>query len=123
MTAAKVDNAQVQLRITGTVPAGKFLTGINADGTVATGIPAFTHFAVAGNISANYTTIDNALCNGNPNAILLITANWNPPGGSGIYNTNALGVFYNNPKWAIFNQNSLVAFPVNSAYNVFVLKP
>jgi hypothetical protein len=34
--AGKVDSSQVQLRVTGTAPAGQFVTGIQANGTVTT---------------------------------------------------------------------------------------
>ncbi|HXT39401.1 MAG TPA: hypothetical protein VN887_05210, partial [Candidatus Angelobacter sp.] len=37
VNAANVDNTQVQLRITGTAPAGQFITGIAANGSVTVG--------------------------------------------------------------------------------------
>jgi hypothetical protein len=37
VNAAKIDNTQVQLRITGTAPAGQFITGVGANGTVTVG--------------------------------------------------------------------------------------
>jgi hypothetical protein len=37
VTSAKIDSTTVQRRVTGTAPSGSFLTGINQDGTVATG--------------------------------------------------------------------------------------
>jgi hypothetical protein len=37
VSAANVDNTQVQLRITGTAPAGQFITGIAANGNVTVG--------------------------------------------------------------------------------------
>ena len=38
----------------------------------------FVHVATAANITSNWTTIDHPLTNGNPNAIILVTPNWNP---------------------------------------------
>ena len=70
--------------------------------------------------ASDYTTIDNPLTNGNPNALLLVTPNWNPGGVGGIYNNHAIGVWYTGSKWSIFNQD-LAAIPVGAAFNVYVL--
>jgi hypothetical protein len=85
--------------------------------------PAFIHRALAPNITGNYTTIDHPHCNNDPNAILMVTQNWNPGGGAGVYNNRAIGVWYDNiaARWAIFNQD-LAAMPVNAAFNVVVIK-
>jgi hypothetical protein len=88
---------------------------------VGTGTPVFIHQATASNTSGNATTIDHPLCNGDSNAILIVTPNWNPGGGVGVYNTNAVGVYYTGVKWAIFNQDNN-PMPINSAYNVLVVK-
>lgn len=77
--------------------------------------------ATASNSSGDYTILDNAATNGNPDAIILLTHNWNPGGGSGIYDSHALGVFYiKSPtnKWAIYHQD-LTAIPSNASYNVY----
>ena len=84
--------------------------------------PVFIHRAGSGNITGNYTTIDHPLCNSDPNAILIVTPNWNPGGAGGTYNTNTIGVWYTGSRWAIFNQNA-VDMVTNSAYNVLVVKP
>jgi hypothetical protein len=84
--------------------------------------PVFIHRSNAGNISANYTIIDHPQTNGDPNAILIITPNWNPGGLGGTYNTNPIGVFYHgSDRWAIFNQN-LAAMTVSQSFNVLVVK-
>ena len=85
--------------------------------------PVFIHRSHAGNISGNTTEINHALTNGDPNAILIITPNWNPGGVGGTYNANPIGVFYNNgtARWAIFNQN-LATMTVNQSFNVLVIK-
>jgi hypothetical protein len=82
----------------------------------------FVHTATAGNIAGNYTKIDNALTNGNPNAIVFTTPNWNPGGVGGTYDKHAIGVWYDAGKWAIFNQDT-AAMPVGAPFNVLVPNP
>jgi hypothetical protein len=84
----------------------------------------FVHQATAANISGNYTVIDHPLINGNPNAIVFVTPNWNPGNVGGTYNNHNIGIWYSSSqqKWAIFNQD-LAAMPVNAAFNVLVLVP
>ncbi len=97
--------------------------GIKVTGAgVGTSGPAFIHRAQAGNTSGHITIIDNPFSNGDPNAILIVTANWNPGGGGGVYNNHAIGVYYSASRWSIFNQD-LVAMPNNAAFNVLVIKP
>jgi hypothetical protein len=80
----------------------------------------FVHVATAANIYASYTTvIDHPLTNGNPNAIILVTPNWNPGGAGGINDPHPIGVIYSSGKWAIFNQDS-AAMPVGAAFNVII---
>ncbi|MCA1740779.1 MAG: hypothetical protein LC740_18750, partial [Actinobacteria bacterium] len=58
--------------------------------------------------------------NGNPNAVLYVTQNWNPGGREGgTYNDHPVGVWYdtNREKWAIFNQDR-AAIPEGAAFNV-----
>jgi hypothetical protein len=83
---------------------------------------AFVHTATAGNIENNHTHIDHPLSNGNPNAMVLVTQNWNPGGGIGIYNDHKIGVFWDDVagKWAIFNQD-YVSMPEGAAFNVMVI--
>ena len=44
----------------------------------------FVHTATATNTGFNYTLIDHPLTNNNPNAIVLVTQNYNPGGGADI---------------------------------------
>ena len=90
--------------------------------TAGSGI--FVHTATAGNSSGNQTSIDNALTNGQPNAIVFTTPNFNPGGGTGTYDNHNIGVYYDilTSQWAIFNQNGGV-IPVNAAFNVLLLVP
>lgn len=83
---------------------------------------AFVHTATAANkLSANGTDITNPMCDGDANAILIVTQRLNPSGI--VYNNSPIGVYYNTirGKWEIFNQNS-VAIPNNAQFNVLVIK-
>lgn len=83
---------------------------------------AFVHTATAANkLSANGTDITNPMCDGDPNAILIVTQKLNPSGI--VYNNAPIGVYYNTVrnKWEIFNENN-VAIPTNAQFNVFVIK-
>ncbi|NJK45540.1 MAG: hypothetical protein HC933_15835 [Pleurocapsa sp. SU_196_0] len=93
--------------------------------------PAFVHQAIASNSFGNYTCINNALTNNRPNAILIVTQNFNPNGtlvDSGVYNDESIGVFYGTSsldpvafnKWCIFNQDTSSLIPVNADFNVLV---
>jgi hypothetical protein len=82
----------------------------------------FVHKATAANTSGHITTIDYPLTNNKPNAILLVTPNWNPGGVGGTYNNHPIGVYYTGGKWTIFNQD-FAAMPPNAAFNVIVPRP
>jgi hypothetical protein len=85
-----------------------------------TSTPAFIHQATAGNTAGDETTIDNPHCNNHPHAILIVTQNWNPGGGTGHYNAHPIGVYYYGSRWAIFNEDS-TSMPTNVAFNVLVI--
>jgi len=83
---------------------------------------AFVHTAtLASKVSTNGTDITNPMCDGDPNAILIVTQKLNPSGI--VYNNSAIGVYYNpnRNKWEIFNQNG-VAIATNAQFNVLVIK-
>jgi hypothetical protein len=82
---------------------------------------AFVHEATIANTIFHYTFLDHPLANGRPNAIILVTQNWNPGGGSGVYNDAVTGVFYNalNQRWAIYNED-LGTMPAGASFNVLV---
>jgi hypothetical protein len=86
-----------------------------ADGELA----AFTHTANASNSSGDYTLLDNPNSNGNPNAILSVTQNWNGSRTGGVYNNHNIGVWYTGSRWAIFNQDG-AAIPSGAQFNVAV---
>jgi hypothetical protein len=85
--------------------------------------PVFIHRATAASISGHITTIDHPLCNGDPNAILIITHNYSADTSSTPYEPNAVGVWYNGSRWTVYHENTIVAMPVGRAFNVIVIKP
>ena len=84
-----------------------------------TGTAVFVQTATLANSGGDSTYIDNPHTNNNPDAIVLVTQNWNPSGASGTYNDHPIGVWYftSAQKWAIFNQDE-VNMPVNASFNV-----
>ena len=83
----------------------------------------FVHRATAANSAGDISpSIDNALTNGHPNAILFATPNLNPGGVGGTYNNHNFGVYYDSGQWAVFNQDG-VTIPVGAAFNVLVPNP
>ena len=82
----------------------------------------FVHTATAANITSNWSYIDHSLTNENPNAIVLVTQNWNPGGVGGTYNNHPIGVWYSGgaKKWAVFNQD-LASMPDGAAFSVIVI--
>ena len=81
----------------------------------------FVHIATAANIDAHTTLIDHPLTNGNPGAIIIVTPNSNPGGGSATYHDHYIGVFYNftHGQWGIYNEDGM-AMAVGDAFNVII---
>jgi hypothetical protein len=80
------------------------------------------HEASSENTVGNSTYIDLPGINGDPDALLLITPNWNPNGRTdGIYNNHNVGVWYDESRgcWAIFNQDQS-RIPLGAAFNVAI---
>jgi len=104
-------------------------SGAGSGGTSGAGSPAavgfdaaFVHTSTGDNISANSTYLDHPLLNGNPDAVVYVTQNWNPSGSGGTYNDHPIGVWYDGGRdqWAVFNQDR-DAMPEDAAFNVAVL--
>ncbi len=77
---------------------------------------AFQHRATAQTTGGSHLTrIDHPLTNGNPNAFLLVTPVY------GLYDTNAIGVWYNGRNWTVFHQNRQ-PMKEGSLFNVLVLQ-
>ena len=86
------------------------------------GAPAFIHAAAAANVVSNGTYIDNPLTNNRPDAILLVTPNWNPGGiSTGTDHNHPIGVYYDARvgKWKIFNQDRILGFADNASFNIY----
>jgi hypothetical protein len=81
----------------------------------------FVHHAELNNAVGNSTYLDDPLTNGNPDAVLSITQNWNPGGSTGVYNNHPTGVLYDKDvkKWAIYNRDD-APMPDGAAFNVAV---
>jgi hypothetical protein len=94
---------------------------IKVSGTVKA---AFVHTATAASITAALcqwcTVISNALTDGDPNAILIVT----PVYENGIYVEDPIGVYYAAGTWRIFLQSHSVGspMPTNAKFNVLVIK-
>ncbi len=79
------------------------------------------HRAAPANTLANSTYLDHPSANGNPNAVLTVTANWNPGGEAGTYNNHLVGVEYDasRERWTVSNLD-LEPMPLRAAFNVAV---
>ncbi len=82
---------------------------------------SFVHHAVPDDTITNSTYLDNPLTNGEPDAVLSVTQDWNPGGGRGVYNDHPVGVVYEQDvqQWAIYNQDG-AQMPDGAAFNVAV---
>lgn len=89
---------------------------------IGTSTAAFIHLTSATNVSSYVTFIDNPVCNGDPNAILLVTHSYNPPNGTtATYHPHIVSLWYTGTQWAIFNED-FANMQTNIAFNVLVIK-
>jgi hypothetical protein len=101
------------------------LAAVPAGSTFEIVVPAtsagFVHQADPSNTAGNYTYIDSRLTNGQPDAVLQVTQNWNPGGGNGVYNDHPVDVIYDSKldQWAIINQDG-AKLPRGASFNVAV---
>jgi hypothetical protein len=101
-----------------TIGSGAFhVSGASTNSLTA----AFTQVAVSTNISSATTFIYNPQCDGDPNAILIVTPNYSPHGGYSGYWNHPVGVYYNGAHWGIFNEDTTV-MPAGPAFNVLIIK-
>jgi hypothetical protein len=97
--------------------------------TVANARPAFasgggpgtvyTHTSTSANTYGDYTLLDNSFTDNNPNAIIEVTANWDPNGIYTGFDNRQVGVWYDSwaGKWGIFNEDGS-SMPVGASFNV-----
>ncbi|MEZ4886445.1 MAG: hypothetical protein R3E32_17040 [Chitinophagales bacterium] len=76
----------------------------------------FKHTATTSNTTNNYTLIDHARTNGQPNKILFVTHDY---GNVGPYVNSPIGVWYTNGKWSVFQQDRR-PMPADAKFNVLV---
>jgi hypothetical protein len=79
----------------------------------------FVHRAAPPNTAGNATYIDDPLLDGQPDAEVSVTQNWNPGGGGGVYNDHPVGALYDGDagSWFIYNKDG-VRMPEGAAFNV-----
>src|SRR5262249_20585326 len=82
---------------------------------------AFVHQATSSNIGSDYTVFSNSATAGDPNAIVLVTQNWNPGGNGNTYNNHEVGVWYTGSQWSIFNED-YSSMPTQASFNVEILQ-
>ena len=90
---------------------------------VLEGPNTIVHRATSQNTVGNSTYVDDSLTNGNPDAVLAVTQNWNPGGIGNTYNDHPVGVRYDpdEKRWVIFNRDR-EQMPSGAAFNVAVLE-
>jgi hypothetical protein len=82
----------------------------------------FVHVATAGTIPVGLehtSVIDHAAINNQPDALVFVTQNWDPPEGTTVYNNHVVGVYYAAGRWRVFNED-FAAMPLGAAFNVMV---
>ena len=81
----------------------------------------FVHRATAANTEGSRTYLDEPAINGDPDAVVSVTQNWNPGGGPGVYNDHRVGVSYDagRERWTILNEDA-APIPDGAAFNVAV---
>jgi len=82
----------------------------------------FVQTATSANSGRNYTCMSSPALNGNPNAVVIVTPNWNPGGQGGVYDDNPIAVTYFGGQWCIVNQNDGV-MPMGASFNVLAMNP
>ena len=81
----------------------------------------FVHRAELLNTVGSATYIDDPLLNGEPDAEVTVTQNWNPGGGGGVYNDHPVGARYDGDanEWFVRNEDG-ARMPEGAAFNVAV---
>jgi hypothetical protein len=89
------------------------VTGQNVTGKES----AFVQTVSSSNIQGYSTLIDSPITNGNSNAILFATHNYDPGNMGHTYHDHPIGAFYTGTKWTLFNEDQ-TAFSSGTTYNV-----
>ena len=81
----------------------------------------FVHTATTDNIASGYMTrIDHPELNNNPDAKIVVSHNYNPGGGSGVYNNNIDSVWYSGGSWYIYNEDTTINMEEGASFNVYI---
>lgn len=85
--------------------------------------PMFVHLATNSNSSFNVSYLDHPDLNGNPSAKILVSHNWNPGNGTGVYNNKRTGVWYDaiEQRWSVYNEDTSNMI-IGSSYNVYIME-
>jgi len=96
-------------------------SGATFEVEVPPAVATFVHRAGVLNTANNYTYLDNELTNGEPEAVLSVTQNWNPGGGRGVYNDHPIDTVYDAKlkKWAVLNRDG-APMPKGASFNIAV---
>lgn len=89
---------------------------LSGNNPAVVGDSMYIHSATGTNISGNLTVIDHPNLNGNPNAKIVATHNWNE---NGLLNIKTVGVWYNGSNWTVYNED-LSAMVANVAFNIYI---
>jgi len=100
----------------------RMAVGATFEVVVMEGPYTLIHRATLQNTVGNSTYVDDPLTNGNPDAVLTITQNWNPGGVGNTYNDHPVGARYyaDERQWVILNRDR-EPMPVGAAFNVVVV--
>lgn len=98
------------------------LRGVRPAFAGGSGYTQYVHSTTSANTSGDFTLLDNPVTNNNPNAIVSVTANWNPGGRFTNFDYHQVGVWYDTwaGKWSIFNED-LASMPIGASFNVYAL--
>ncbi|QRN96680.1 hypothetical protein JRI60_48150 [Archangium violaceum] len=80
----------------------------------------FVHRTTTANKSGHITFVSHPSVLSDPNAIIRVTHNWNPPGIPATYLNCIVGVYYAGGSWGIFNQDTSCQMPLDASFNVAV---
>lgn len=84
----------------------------------AAGPGNFLHQVPPSGTLGSETLLDDPSVNGNPDAIVIVTQNWNPTGSSGVYNDARISArTYADDNWRI--RSSELSIPGSAAFNVY----
>ena len=80
---------------------------------------AFQVTASSLNTNGDSLFMNRALINGHDRVLLQVTQLWNRTGSIGTYNQHNIGVWFDDPEWAIFNEDG-GSMPQGASFNVLV---